>query len=59
MSRKIFRIKGNLCGFLVVFHRDLAIAETATISEDGRINSLLAYVKNNPGKRAREPLQPQ
>ena len=52
MSRKIFRTKGNLCGFLVVFHRDLAIAETETVPDNGGINSLLAYVKNNLGKRA-------
>jgi ATP-dependent DNA helicase RecG len=41
-------------GFLVIFHRDLAI-KTETASEDGGINgginSLLAYVENNPGKK--------
>jgi len=46
-------------GFLVVFYRDLAIAETETIPEDGGINerisegikSLLTYIENNPGER--------
>jgi hypothetical protein len=50
-------------GFLVIFHRDLAIAKTETPQEDGGINSLLAYIENNPGKKllilGREPTFPQ
>lgn len=46
-------------GFLVVFHRDLAITKTQTVPEgggisggiSGGINSLVAFVSNNPGKR--------
>ena len=42
-------------GFLVIFHRDLAITETETVPEDGGINGginpLFSYIKNNPGKR--------
>ena len=31
-----------MCGFLVVFHRDLAITETETVPEDGGISEGIA-----------------
>ena len=55
MSRKIFRIKGKMCGVLVIFHGDLAVVKTETPQEDGGISegikSLLTYIENNPGER--------
>lgn len=49
-------------GFMVVFHRDLTVAENGVIPEDGGItggitggiNQLFFHIRNNPGKRTIE-----